>query len=113
MRMRTRGRRSRTSPWRGSNPAAGPARTGGGRMADHHATAALLTSAVVAADVFDLRPDYRALLLVAEGIMPAPSDERSDALLRRAEEAATAQLAAGTVEDLPHIAAWRDAYRAF
>ena len=82
-------------------------------MADHHATAALLTRAVVAADVFDLRPDYRALLLVAEGIAPAPADERSDALLRRAEEAANAQLAVGPSEDLPHIAAWREAYRAF
>ena len=82
-------------------------------MADHHTPAALLTGAVVAADVFDLRPDYRALLLVAKGITPAPSDERGDALLRRAEEAATAQLKAGTPEDLPHIAAWREAYRAF
>jgi DNA/RNA-binding domain of Phe-tRNA-synthetase-like protein len=82
-------------------------------MADHHATAALLTDATVAADVFDLRPDYRALLLVAKGITPAPSDERRDALLRRAEEAATAQLNACTPETLPHIAAWREAYRAF
>ena len=82
-------------------------------MADHHATAALLTDAAVTGDVFDLRPDYRALLLVAEGITPAPSDERSDALLRRAEEAATAQLSVGAPEDLPHTSAWREAYRAF
>lgn len=60
-----------------------------------------------------LRPDYRAVLLGVEGIEPGPSDEQSEALLRHAEAAARALLEDRPVEDLPHVAAWREAYRAF
>ena len=67
----------------------------------------------VAPEVLELRPDYRALLLTVEGLSPAPSDATSEALLTRAEEFAFAALAESTVEDLPHVAAWREAYRAF
>ena len=67
----------------------------------------------VAPEVLELRPDYRALLLTVEGLSPAPSDATSEALLTRAEEFACAALAESTVEDLPHVAAWREAYRAF
>ncbi|WP_298254254.1 B3/4 domain-containing protein [uncultured Arthrobacter sp.] len=63
--------------------------------------------------VFELRPDYRALLLVADGLGLAPSNPVSDDLVDAAEAHARALLAAGPVEDLPHIAAWRAAYRAF
>jgi DNA/RNA-binding domain of Phe-tRNA-synthetase-like protein len=63
--------------------------------------------------VFELRPDYRALLVAVEGITPGPTDEHSDALLRRAEAVAAVLLADSPVEDLPHVAAWREAYRAF
>lgn len=72
-----------------------------------------LDGAAVDADVFTLRPDYRALLLAVDGIAPGPSDAGSEALLRRAEESAVALLADSSVEELPHIAAWREAYRAF
>ena len=74
---------------------------------------AYLDDARIAPEVFDLRPDYRALLLAVDGLEPGESDERSEALLRRAESVAAAALAHQPVEDLPHIAAWREAYRAF
>ena len=55
--------------------------------------------------VFTLRPDYRALLLAVDGIAPGPTDDHSEALLRRAEEAAAGFLAGAPVEELPHVAA--------
>lgn len=72
-----------------------------------------LDGADVDAAVSALRPDYRALLIAVAGLTPGDSDARSDALLERAEQAARDALAARPVEELPHIAAWRDAYRAF
>jgi DNA/RNA-binding domain of Phe-tRNA-synthetase-like protein len=56
--------------------------------------------------VFELRPDYRALLIVAEGLRGGPSDSESDALLVRAESA-------GVSIEHPHLEAWRDAFRQF
>ncbi len=72
-----------------------------------------LDSAEVAPAVSVLRPDYRALLLAVDGITPAPSDAVSEALLMSAEDAATRALADRGVEELAHVAAWREAYRAF
>src|SRR3984957_9134516 len=63
--------------------------------------------------VFALRPDYRAMLLAADGIVPGPGDQASDALLRAAEAAAAEALRDQPLEQLPHVAAWREAYRAF
>jgi DNA/RNA-binding domain of Phe-tRNA-synthetase-like protein len=63
--------------------------------------------------VFQLRPDYRALLIAVDGLLPGPSDAESEALLARAEAMSRDALAANAVEDLPHVAAWREAYRAF
>ena len=74
---------------------------------------AVLSSAQVAPEVWDLRPDYRAMLLAVDGLEPGPSDATSEALLQRAEASARAALAETPVEDLPHVTAWRDAYRAF
>ena len=45
---------------------------------------AFLRGARIADEVLALRPDYRALLVVADGIEPGASDERSEALLRTA-----------------------------
>ncbi len=64
------------------------------------------------AAVFALRPDYRAMLLAVDGIVPGPGDQASDTLLQAAEAAARA-LGDRPVEELPHVAAWREAYRAF
>jgi DNA/RNA-binding domain of Phe-tRNA-synthetase-like protein len=72
-----------------------------------------LAGAHVDAAVFALRPDYRAVLLAVDGLVPGPSDQASDALLLAAEAAARAALRDRPVEQLPHVAAWREAYRAF
>jgi len=74
---------------------------------------AFLASAHVDAAVFALRPDYRAMLLAVAGLVPGPSDHASDALLQAAEATAGDALRDAPVEQLPHVAAWRDAYRAF
>ena len=72
-----------------------------------------LAGGQVDAAVFALRPDYRAMLLAVDGIVPGPGDQASDALLRAAEAAAAEALRDRPVEQLPHVAAWREAYRAF
>jgi DNA/RNA-binding domain of Phe-tRNA-synthetase-like protein len=63
--------------------------------------------------VLALRPDYRALLVTVDGLVPGPSDDKSEALLQEAEAAARKALADCPAEELPHVAAWREAYRAF
>lgn len=63
--------------------------------------------------VLALRPDYTALLVVAEGLSPGPSDEATDKLLRAAEDAARAAVGGRAAADLPQIADWRAAYQAF
>jgi DNA/RNA-binding domain of Phe-tRNA-synthetase-like protein len=72
-----------------------------------------LAGACVDAAVFALRPDYRALLLAVDGIVPGPGDQDSDALLQAAEAAAREALNGRPAEELPHVAAWREAYRSF
>jgi DNA/RNA-binding domain of Phe-tRNA-synthetase-like protein len=72
-----------------------------------------LAGAFVDSAVFALRPDYRALLLAVDGIVPGPGDQDSDALLQAAQAAARRALNGGPAEELPHVAAWREAYRAF
>jgi DNA/RNA-binding domain of Phe-tRNA-synthetase-like protein len=72
-----------------------------------------LAGACVDAAVFALRPDYRVLLLAVDGLVPAPGDQASDALLAAAEAAAREALRGGPTERVPHTAAWREAYRAF
>jgi DNA/RNA-binding domain of Phe-tRNA-synthetase-like protein len=72
-----------------------------------------LAEAHVERAVFDLRADYRALLLAVHGIAPGPSDAASEHLLRHAEDAAQRAVRGRPVEALAHVAAWREAYRAF
>jgi DNA/RNA-binding domain of Phe-tRNA-synthetase-like protein len=72
-----------------------------------------LASAEVDPAVFALRPDYRALLVAVDGIIPGPGDEASEQGLQQAEAAGRAALDGGPVEALPHVAAWREAYRVF
>ncbi|KAF2124946.1 B3/B4 tRNA-binding domain-containing protein [Dothidotthia symphoricarpi CBS 119687] len=74
---------------------------------------AILKGAHIAANVFQLRPDYRALLMVVEGIPPGPSDSTSEALLQEAEASARESLSRQAVTEIPHVAAWRDTYKAF
>lgn len=58
-------------------------------------------------------PTYHGLVLVASDLTNGPSDERSLALLRKAEADARATFAALRPADHPHLAAWREAFRAF
>src|SRR5262249_12485428 len=66
-----------------------------------------LDGAYVAAEVRALRPDYAALLIIAEGLRPGPSDEASDALLAAAEDRARKHLGGSRPEELREVAEWR------
>ena len=72
-----------------------------------------LDGAYVADEVRALRPDYAALLIVAEGLRPGPSDDASGALLADAERRGRKHLAGARPEELPQVAEWREAFRAF
>jgi DNA/RNA-binding domain of Phe-tRNA-synthetase-like protein len=72
-----------------------------------------LAAAEIDDAVLALRPDYRALLAVVTGVRGGPSDDASDAALRRAEESARQRLAGSPPESLPEIAAWREAFLGF
>ena len=71
-----------------------------------------LDEARVAAEVRALRPDYAALLIVAEALRPGPSDAASDALLTAAEDRARKRLGDSRPEELPEVAEWREAFAA-
>jgi DNA/RNA-binding domain of Phe-tRNA-synthetase-like protein len=73
----------------------------------------VLARATVDDAIFELRPDYRAMLLAVDGLVPGPSDDASDFLLREAELAAADALGDQPADQLPHVASWREAYRAF
>lgn len=74
---------------------------------------ALLAAAAVDPAVHELRPDYVALLVAADGLPGGPSDEASDGWLREAEAAAVGRRAGSPPEERPHVALWREAFRAF
>lgn len=63
--------------------------------------------------IFELRPDYRAVLLAVDGLEPGESNDASEALLQKAEASARLALQEQKVEALPHVAAWRAAYQGF
>lgn len=91
-------------------------------MTDRIDLATFLDACSVDPAVFALRPDYRARVIAVDGLL-ADVDATTgtspdagaavDALIAAAEARARALLAGSAVEDLPHIAAWRDAYRSF
>jgi DNA/RNA-binding domain of Phe-tRNA-synthetase-like protein len=88
------------------NPPARPTRTRD-QLAD------VVGGARVDPSVFELRPDYRVLLIAIDGLPLAPRDTRSEELISHAEQGACQLLASQPVERVPHVAAWREAYRAF
>ncbi len=63
--------------------------------------------------MFGLRPDYRALLLTFVGLQGGESDGVSERILRESETTARRLLDGRPPEEVPHPAAWREAYRAF
>ncbi|KAL7917760.1 Phenylalanyl-tRNA synthetase [Trichoderma austrokoningii] len=73
----------------------------------------LLQAARVSPEIFKLRPDYQALLMTVEGVPLGPSDSISEALLIDAETNAKNLLSKHPVTEIPHIAAWRETYKAF
>lgn len=73
----------------------------------------ILADATIDDEVFALRPDYRPLLVVVGGIAGGPSDATSERLLTAAEEAARDALQDRPATERAHVAAWREAYRAF
>jgi len=82
-------------------------------MPDRDMLQKFLASSRVDAAVFALRPDYRVMLMAVDGVVPGPSDPSSEALLREAEAKVRGLLRDAPTEGLPHVAAWREAYRAF
>ncbi|MFD2093284.1 B3/B4 domain-containing protein [Blastococcus deserti] len=88
-------------------------------MTGHHDAAApsdpqeWLAAATIDPAVSELRPDYRALLLTADGLGGGPSDAVSEGILAAAEATARRHVDGRPPEQLPHPAAWREAYRAF
>lgn len=77
---------------------------------------AFLAGASIDEAVAALRPDYRALLIAVDGLPAAAAgtdDPATDELLTRAERSAADLLVETKAEDTPHVAAWREAYRAF
>src|SRR3954452_19611871 len=109
----TRVPRRHASRWPSSSPASAPDPGRRPPVADLDRLSGFLAGAVVDDAVLALRPDYRALLVAVDGLEPAPSDAAGNALLERAEAAAREALRGRPVEDVPHAAAWREAYRAF
>lgn len=87
-------------------------------MTDVHArTDAELAQFLAGARIDDavaaLRPDYRALLIAVDGLARNAGQNAGEELLARAEDGAADLLAGAPVEDLPHVTAWREAFRAF
>jgi DNA/RNA-binding domain of Phe-tRNA-synthetase-like protein len=82
-------------------------------MADTQGPSSYLAKARIAPEIFQLQPDYRALLMVVTSIPPGPSDSASEAFLSSAEASAKEALAKTSVNDVPHVAQWKEAYKAF
>ena len=83
-------------------------------MSSNLSSEELIAASSVAPEVFQLRPDYRAFLIVAEGLAPGPSDSQSEELMLRAEKVVEQAIGSnGAVEELAPIVAWREAYRSF
>jgi DNA/RNA-binding domain of Phe-tRNA-synthetase-like protein len=65
------------------------------------------------AGIGELRPDYRALIILADRLTAGPSDEASETVLAAAERRAVARLAQTPLAEDPHVADWRAAFKAF
>ncbi|MGW4857843.1 B3/B4 domain-containing protein [Kocuria palustris] len=76
-----------------------------------------LDACSVAPAVLELRPDYRGLLMVVDGLIPevtaGAGGQAVEELITAAEKHSAELLSQTPVDELPHIAAWREAYRAF
>ncbi len=73
----------------------------------------LLKSARISTEIFTLRPDYRALLMIVEGIPPGPSTATTSAMLQEAENHIKTLTTQTPIPSLPHITSWRETYKSF
>lgn len=74
----------------------------------------IVDGATVAKSVFELRPDYLALLIAVDGITPSASDAASNALLTTAEATAKSRITPTVpIIEVPAIKAWRETYKSF
>lgn len=72
-----------------------------------------LAAATVDPEVFALRPDYAAVLIVARGLEPGDPSVASERALSDAEVAAAQALRGIEAHDLPTISEWRSAFAEF
>jgi len=82
-------------------------------MAELQRLSSFVHAVAIDPSISTLRPDYRALIIAISGLTPTPSDASSEGMLQAAEASARDLQASKPVTELPHIAAWRDAYKAF
>jgi DNA/RNA-binding domain of Phe-tRNA-synthetase-like protein len=73
----------------------------------------IVDGATVAKNVFELRPDYLALIIAIDGIQPSPSNSSSSQLLQTAETTAKSRISSTVVTEIPEIKAWRETYKSF
>jgi len=70
--------------------------------------------AISIADIAETFPNYRVAVVVAEGLAIAPERPAAlDKLIREREDAARARWAGAELSQIPGVAAWRAAYKAF
>lgn len=72
-----------------------------------------LHSCEVDASVFELRPDYRADLIVASGVKSWGHEAEVEKFLSTVEVERLEKLAVEPVTGIPHLQSWREAYSAF
>lgn len=72
-----------------------------------------LAEARVDAAVWEVFPDYVAVVMAVSNLRPGPPSRGSEKLLRQSEEYAIGVLGEGAAHDLPDVAIWREAYAAF
>ncbi|MDH6436754.1 DNA/RNA-binding domain of Phe-tRNA-synthetase-like protein [Streptomyces sp. SAI-144] len=84
-------------------------------MTDRTSLEVFLAGARIDPAVTTLRPDYLALLIAVDGIAPVHQgdDAEEHPSLARAEAATSDPLANGSAGEVPHVATWHEACRAF
>lgn len=72
-----------------------------------------LDGVFVADEVWLAHPDYVAIVMTVHGVQGGESDERSEAILERAEEAATEWLSQQPIEEIQVVRGWREKFLSF
>lgn len=72
-----------------------------------------LAQARVSEAVWDLVPDYVAVVMTIDGLEPGPGTAASEELLAEAEASATTAIGDGQAHDLAEVMRWREAFSSF